>query len=590
MSPVLRGGIPMTFIRRCSIGLLAISASVPTVVRAAEFHHVQITAASPVEGVRWYERHMDCLPVAGRRDAAKCDEVRLVFVAQPTMGSTQGTGVNHIAFSYADVESKMRELEAVGVRGSGVRLQRFADGATLRDLPGLFKHGFLFDPWGTRIELVEDPDNQGFHHVHLSAVDPGETLAWYRDAFGGKPAKLKERIDGLQFGPVWLLAAQHSGGTPAPTHSRAIAHIAFEVPNLNRAAPRMRRNGVDFDGEPQTPENGRSKSKRVFARGPDNVALALVEPGFAGVEAGVHAGPEAASDPDYQAPMTPWGEPDLQGVWTGNAAHGIPLERPENLADVESLTPEQATARRERGTLGSIWGYEREWRDTTLGYDKMTPSTQVAMSVDPASGRLPEMTPEGRKMAQEARRERERRSSEPPAGPEDLTPYVRCITRGIPGMMMPGIYNNGLQIVQGPGYVAIQKEMIHETRPIPTKPRQRVGPKLTSWLGDPQGRWDGESLVIESERFNGKSPFRGSTSAMKLTERFTRVGPTKLLYEFIVDDPTVWVRPWTARFAFDLDDEQYELVEYACHEGNYGMFNILSGARAKDKEAKEAAQ
>ena len=590
MTAGLRGGIRMTIVRKCVLGLLAIAASVGSVVRAADFHHVQITAASPSEGVRWYERHMDCRPMEGREDAADCDGVELVFVAQPTVGSTQGTGVNHIAFSYANLEAKMGELEAVGVRGSGVRLQRFADGATLRVLPGLFKHGFLFDPWGTRIELVEDPDNLGFHHVHLSAVDPAETLAWYRHGFGGRPAKLKEREDGLQFGQVWLLAAQHSGGTPAQTQSRAIAHIAFEVPNLDRAAPKIRSKGVDFDGEPQTPENGRSKSKRVFARGPDNVAVALVEPGFAGVEAVVHAGPEAGADANYEVPMTPWGEPDLQGVWTGNAAHGIPLERPADLADVESLTPEQAAARRERGTLGSIWGYEREWRDTTLGYDKMTPSTQVAMIVDPPSGRLPEMTPEGRIMAEEASRVRQRKAGEPPAGPEDLTPYVRCITRGIPGMMMPGIYNNGLQIVQGPGYVAIQKEMIHETRSVPTKPRQRVGPKLTSWLGDPQGRWEGDTLVVESERFNGKSPYRGSTSAMKLTERFTRAGPTKLMYEFTVDDPAVWVRPWTARFAFDLDGEQYELVEYACHEGNYGMFNILSGARAKDKAAAETAR
>ena len=580
----------MNGVRKCAPRMLAAAALVPSIALAASFHHIQITAASPSEAVEWYERHLDCHTVTDRNDTAHCDAVELIFVAQPTMGSTQGTGIDHIAFSYADVEAKMGELEAVGVRGSGVRLQRFADGATLRELPGLFKHGFLFDPWGTRIELVGDPDNLGFHHVHLSAVNPAETLAWYRDAFGAKPAKLKEREDGLQFGPVWLLAAQHSGEEPAPTQSRAIAHIAFEVPNLDREAPKIRQKGVDFDGEPRTPENGRSKSKRVFARGPDNVTVALVEPGFAGIEAVVHAASETGAEPNYEVPLTPWGEPDLQGVWTGNAAHGIPLERPEDLADVESLTPEQAAARRERGTLGSIWGYEREWRDTTLGYDKMTPSTQVAMIVDPPNGRLPAMTSKGRMMSEEARRERQRRASEPPAGPEDLTPYVRCITRGIPGMMMPGIYNNGLQIVQGPGYVAIQKEMIHETRSIPTKPRQRVGPKLTSWLGDPQGRWEGDTLVVESERFNGKSPYRGSTSAMKLTERFTRVGATKLMYEFRIDDSTVWVRPWTARFVFDLDNEQYELVEYACHEGNYGMFNILSGARAKDREATEASR
>ena len=581
----------MTWTHRLSFGFSAIATVLlPTIVVGAGFHHVQITAASPPEAVRWYERHLDCRPLADRNDSADCDGVELIFVARPTMGSTQGTGVNHIAFSFADLEAKMAELVAVGVRGSGVRLQRFDDGATLRDLPGLFRHGFVFDPWGTRIELVQDPAAVGFHHVHLSAPDPDATLAWYREAFDGKPGKLLGQDDGLRFGDVWLLAALHTSGEPAPTEARAIAHIAFDVPDLDRAAPRLRGNGVELVGSPAIPENGRTKAKRVFAKGPDNVTVAIVESTYAGVSQAADAHTSTDAVEQYLVPKTPWGEPDLQGVWTGNSAHGIPLERPEDLADVKALTPEEAAARRERGTLGSIWGYEREWRDTTLGYDKMTPSTQVAMIVDPPNGRLPVLTAGGRRMAEEARLERQRKASSPPAGPEDLTPYVRCITRGIPGMMMPGIYNNGLQIVQGPGYVAIQKEMIHETRAIPTRPREPVGRKLTSWLGDPQGRWEGETLVVESQRFNGKGSFRGSTAAMKLTERFTRVGPAKLRYEFTVNDPTVWVQPWTAMFVFDLDDEQYELVEYACHEGNYGMFNILSGARAKDREAAEAAR
>ena len=581
----------MIWTRRISCGFIAMATVLlPTIGVGASQHHVQITAASPTEAVRWYERHFDCRPLADRNDSADCDGVELIFVARPTMGSTQGTGVNHIAFSYADLEAKMAELVAVGVRGSGVRLQRFDDGSTLRDFPGLFRHGFVFDPWGTRIELVQDTGAVGFHHVHLSASDPEATLDWYREVFDGEPGKLVGHGEGLRFGDVWLFAAQHPSGEPAPTEARAIAHIAFDVPDLDREAPRLRGKGVALVGNPAIPENGRTKAKRVFAKGPDNVTVAIVESTYAGVNQAVDARASTDSVGQYSVPKTPWGEPDLQGVWTGNSAHGIPLERPEDLADVEALTPEEAAARRERGTLGSIWGYEREWRDTTLGYDKMTPSTQVAMIVDPPTGRLPALTAEGRRLAEEARAERQRKASSPPAGPEDLTPYVRCITRGIPGMMMPGIYNNGLQIVQGPGYVAIQKEMIHETRAIPTRPREPVGPNLTSWLGDPQGGWDGDTLVVESQRFNGKGSFRGSTAAMKLTERFTRVGPAKLRYEFTVDDPAVWVQPWTAMFVFDLDNEQYELVEYACHEGNYGMFNILSGARAKDREAAQTAR
>jgi len=156
--------------------------------------------------------------------------------------------------------------------------------------------------------------------------------------------------------------------------------------------------------------------------------------------------------------------------------------------------------------------------------------------------------------------------------------------------MMPRVYNNGLQIVQGPGYVAIQKEMIHETRVIPTDGRQHVGSAVTQWLGDSKGRWEGDSLVVEVANFNGRASFQGSSENMKMVERFTRIGANSLEYQYTVDDPTIWTRPWTARFNFERDDDQYELVEYACHEGNYGLTNILSGARATEQAAEEAAE
>ena len=329
------------------------------------------------------------------------------------------------------------------------------------------------------------------------------------------------------------------------------------------------------------PDNARTSAQRAFVAGPDNVRVAVVETGFAGVT--IERDPDGVTtdaEPD-DVPQTPWGEPDLKGVWTGNSSHGIPLERPEDLTDVEHLTPEEAEARRERGTLGSILGYEREWRDTTLDYVKTAPSTQVAITMDSRDGRLPPLTARGEQLATMAREERAR------GGPEDLSPYVRCITRGLPRLMMPGVYNNGLQIVQGPGFVTIQKEMVHETRVIPTTERERIGSSLTTWLGDPQGRWDGDTLVIEATTFNGRAPFQGSSEHMTLIERYTRVGATRLEYQFTVDDPATWSRPWTWMFRFDLDNDQYELVEYACHEGNYGMTNILSGARARDAEASE---
>ena len=578
-----------------AVGLIAAG---PRAARAADadFRHVSITIPSPAEGVRWYTQHMECQPITDRRDAARCGDVEIAFLVQSTRGSTQGTGVNHIGFSFPNLTAKMAALEKVGVQGSGVRLQRFADGSTIRDVPGLFKIGFIFDPWGTRIELVEDPEYPGFHHIHLSAPNPDTTLAWYRDMFGGKPASLKGRLNGLLFGRTWLLVARHEEGAPATTEARAIDHLAFAVKGLDQSAAQLRRQGVKFTQEPAVPRGGRTTAKRAFIAGPDNVRLAVVDAGFAGVEIERAVAAVASSRAPYATPRTPWGEPDLQGVYTGNSAQGIPLERPANVGDVKALSAEDAEARHERGTLNSIWGYDREWRDTTLGSMKNAPSTQVAMVIDPPDGRIPPMTAEGQRRAAEFRRQAATEETAGgaiarlPQGPEELSSWVRCITRGMPGMMIPSVYNNGLQIAQGPGFVAIQKEMVHETRVVPTRPRPRPGAALTSWLGDPQGRWEGDTLVVESTNFNGGSPFRGSSAAMKLTERFTRIAPNVLEYRFTVDDPSIWTKPWTAMFTFDRDDEQYELVEYACHEGNYGMSNILSGARAQEKAAQSPAR
>ena len=566
---------------RVVIAVVAAGALVtPGLARAADYHHVHITAASPSQGVAWYAQHMGCAPLADRSDAANCYGVEVIFVPQSTTGGSQGTGVDHIGFSFRDLTAKMAELEAVGVRGSGVRLQRNPDGSTLRDVPGLFKLGFIFDPWGTRIELVEDLDTLGFHHVHLRASDPDATLAWYRDVMGGEPASLKGRLDGLRFDGVWFLVSAYPEGAPGTTVERAIDHVGFVVDDLDAAAADLRQRGVTFEQEPAVPEGGRTSAKRAFLAGPDNVRVAVVETGFAGVDVDLGAAilTTDALGP-YDAPRTPWGEPDVQGIWTNSSSVGIPFERPDDV-EASELTAEEAVARHEGRLLRGIWGYEREWRDTTLGYGGVAVSTQVAMVLDPPDGRLPARTPRSAALAAAALDARARRAAAPPEGPEDLSPWVRCITRGL--IPTPGGYNNGLQIVQGPGYVAITREMIHETRIIPTEARPAIGSDMTSYLGHSQGRWEGDTLVVESTHFNGGAPFQGSSQDMTLVERYTRIGPNTLEYQFTVDDPTVWTRPWTAMFRWDLDESQYELVEYACHEGNYGMRNILSGARARD--------
>ena len=566
-------------------GAAALLVLIPATAVSAGVDFVQLAVPSPIEAVRWYTQYMECEPSERQADAANCHGVEIVFGAASTLGGSAGTGVDHIGFSFPDLEARMSELEAVGVGGAGVRLQRFEDGSTFRDVPGLFKIAFIFDPWGTRIELAEDPDYLGFHHIHLSSADPAATLAWYQDVLGGVPAILKGQFNGLLFDDVWLLVSQHEDGVPAPTAGRTLDHLGFVVTDMDEAAADMRERQVVFEEAPAVPDNSRSGASRALLAGPDNVRVAVVETGWAGIDPAqtvVNVTPQAREP--YTVPRTPWGAPDLQGIWTGDAAHGIPLERPLDAVESAALTPEEAAARRERGTLRSIWGYEREWRDTTLGYAKDAPSTQVAMIVDPPDGRLPPMTPEGEALiAAAASAERGR-----PAGPEDLSSWVRCITRGLPEMMLPRVYNNGLQVVQGPGFVAIQKEMIHETRVIPTDGRPHLGANVTQWLGDSRGRWEGDTLVVEVTNFNGRFSYRGSGENMTLIERYRRTGPDTLVYAFTVDDPTIWTAPWTGMFTFGRDDDQYELVEYACHEGNYGMTNILSGARAEERE--QAAQ
>ena len=327
---------------------------------------------------------------------------------------------------------------------------------------------------------MEDPETLGFHHVHLSAADPAATLKWYQNALGGTPASLKGRVNGLRFGNVWLLAARHEEGVagddardaPSITSrssprnwTTAVGRSAAGSKSLRRAARRAA---------------GRAHARRSVRLSPRRTASAskLVEPGFAGVKSG--SAPAAVTTDrrePYTTPRTPWGEPDLQGVYTGNSAHGIPLERPKDLADVKTLTAEQAAARQRARHAGQHLGLRAgvARHDARLRED----GAVHAGGDGHRSARRPDAADDaGRPRSGPKRRADGAPSEETPSGaltgsasaggPEDLSSFVRCITRGLPGMMMPAVYNNGLQIVQGPGFVAIQKEMIHETRVIPT--------------------------------------------------------------------------------------------------------------------------
>jgi hypothetical protein len=282
---------------------------------------------------------------------------------------------------------------------------------------------------------------------------------------------------------------------------------------------------------------------------------------------------------------TPWGDPDLQGVWS--IATITPFERPSTLAGKPVLT-EQEAAELEQQTLKNTNQDRRDGAgtdaDVARAYNdfwwdrgtKVVPTRQTSLVVDPPDGRVPALTAEGQKTAA-ARAARGYDSW------EDRSLWERCITRGLP--MVPGPYNNNYQILQTPGFVVILHEMIHDARIIPLDGRPHVSQNIRQWFGDSRGRWEGNTLVVDTTNFTEKTNFRGSTHGLHLIERFTRVDANTVKYEFTIDDPTTFTRKWTAAIPMMSTDEL--LYEYACHEGNYGMVNLLSGARVQEKAAEE---
>ena len=299
-------------------------------------------------------------------------------------------------------------------------------------------------------------------------------------------------------------------------------------------------------------------------------------------------------------PRTPWGTPDLQGVW--NYSTLTPLERPSALADKRELTEEEAAAfaeaesrRLNRDLIDSETGglnYAPESEGGVVPYNEFwydrgtTVIASTSLIIDPPDGRLPPLTPEAQSRA-DAQREsgRQEQRGHPRAdGHEDRSVGNRCITRLLP--RLPGAYNNNYQIVQTPGHVVILAEMNHDVRIIPLDGRPHLPQDLRQWLGDSRGRWDGDTLVVET--VNMREGSRGSSSDIKLVERFTRAGADAVDYEVTVDDPATWKRSWTA--AFPLTRSPAQVYEYACHEGNYSLATILRGARLEEKAAEEAAR
>jgi hypothetical protein len=285
------------------------------------------------------------------------------------------------------------------------------------------------------------------------------------------------------------------------------------------------------------------------------------------------------------AARTSWGDPDLQGVWDYRTI--TPMERRPEFGDREFYTEDEVAQLEGRAARRMDKPPDPNAPNTNLVHAEyltdpgrhVDDSHRTSLIVDPPTGRLPPLTPDAQQ------RQDATRAAAPPGGKtdsyRDRPLYERCITRGLPGTILPTLYNNNIRIVQSPGYVAIVHEMIHDTRVVPLDGTPFSG--VRSYLGESRGHWEGDTLVVESRNFNGRAPFRGAGEKLKLTERYRRTSGDKIEFKMTFEDDTQWVQPWTV--AYSIRPAEGELYEYACHEGNYGLRNILENARDADRAA-----
>ena len=311
---------------------------------------------------------------------------------------------------------------------------------------------------------------------------------------------------------------------------------------------------------------------------------------------GLAALPAAA--PAQDAPRTAWGAPDLQGVWDFRTI--TPLQRPEDLGDKAFLTEEEAVEREQAAVErdirlwnqearrteagGNVGGYNNFWMDRGT---RVIGTRRTSLVIDPPNGRLPEVTEAGQARAAAGRGSF---SDQLPASYTDLSNADRCLTGFNAGPpITPGGYNQNVQIFQTPGHLVLMTEMVHTVRSVPLDDRPAIeDERLAQWSGNSRGRWEGDTLVVETTNFDTDRNWRGSSTGMRLVERFTRVDETTLEYEYTVRDPDTWTEPWTVNLPMTLNE--LPMFEYACHEGNYSMDAMLGGARAEERAADEGGQ
>jgi hypothetical protein len=304
--------------------------------------------------------------------------------------------------------------------------------------------------------------------------------------------------------------------------------------------------------------------------------------------------------PSYTPPRTPWGDPDLQGTYTNKYEQSTPLERPEQFAgrrvdDVAGAELADVLAKRNKEVIERAAGVgPLQFRDPL----EVTKGSRAWLIVDPPDGRIPPMTPAAQKRIgppdpfQDTgiqgivnARTREPSSFDTNSSfksIDDLDLWERCITRGVPGAMMPHILGNSYEIVQAPGFVAIRYELVHDVRIIPLDGSTHLKKAFEFEMGDARGRWDGNSLVVESTNYKDRSTYRNANAAtLRLIERFTRTAADRVEWSVTMNDPSTWTKPWTFSMPLTKTDQE-PVLEFACHEGNYAVPHILSGARATE--------
>ena len=293
--------------------------------------------------------------------------------------------------------------------------------------------------------------------------------------------------------------------------------------------------------------------------------------------------PSAQATRAWTPPLTSWGDPDLTGRWPLTQLNGTPVQRPPEFGERRLLT-DQEFAKREADIAANRIRLAGAWAEVGDA-NRLT-----SLVVDPANGRLPALTEEGRKRAATMTSSW---SDMLFRSVNDFNALDRCMTRGMPASMFPFMYNSGVEILQAPGYVVIRFELIHETRLIPLDGRPRPSPAIRFWLGEPRGRWEGRTLVVETTNFTGRTPMLivgpggggiPTSDALRMIERFTRVDEDTIDYEMTVEDPVVLTRPWKAAFPLRRDPDYY-LFEYACHEGNQAISNSLRNSRYLERQS-----